>query len=181
MKNSKDLKVRFTVVRAEGLGGRKYFFSNGEGDGQILLSNFPPFFELVGSRVSVTTSRYFGDRPTSCSIIARELPQIPRDPIVKSCFSERIAGSFWPRSTIEATEFDEGGYLRVKITEKSGIVTYEKFRIFLSLKHYAMTNDPFSKEHQSFEKKMKKMGKKSITEKDVLEHFDFPEILSFPW
>lgn len=174
----KELKVRFTVVSANGM---KYFLSIKEGGCPINLSNFPPFFELVGSKIFIKTSKFFGNKPLSCSIVARELPQIPRDPIVRSCFNERIAGTFWSHSAIEATCFDEGDSLCVKVSEKTGIVTYEELRTFLSLKHYIMTDAPFIRTHSTFVKKMKKRGKKSITERDVLEHFDFPEVLYFPW
>lgn len=174
----KGLKVLFTV---KSTNGKKYFSSIGGGGRPINLSNFPPFFELMGSKIYVKTSKHPNERPSSCSIVARELPKIPRDLIVRSCFSERMEGSPWPYSTIEAVFLDQGDYIRVVVSEKSGITTREDFRTFLLLRHYAIVNVSLSRVRDAFNKKIQKMGKKSITEKDVLEHFDFPEVLYFPW
>lgn len=174
----KGLNVLFTV---KSTNGKKYFSNIEGGERPINLSNFPPFFELEGSKVYVKTSKYPNERPSSCSIVARELPKIPRDPIVRSCFSERTEGSPWPYSTIEAVFLDQGDYFRIVVSEKSGVTTREDFRTFLLLKHYAIVSTSLSKVRDVFNKKIQKMGKKNITEKDVLEHFDFPDVLNFPW
>lgn len=172
------LNVRFTVVNSNGM---KYFLGLKKEGCSISFSEFPPFFELVGSKISIKTSKFFGDKPLSCSIVARELSKISRDPIVRSCFNERIAGTFWSHPIIEATSFDEGDSLCIVVSEKSGITTHEAFRKFLLLRHYAMTEAPFMRKHRAFIKKMKEMKKKNFTEKDVLEHFEFPDVLYFPW
>ncbi len=180
MKNSKDLKVKFVVTRKEELGWRRYFVSDGGGDSQVYLFNFPPFLELVDSKISVVTSRVPSDRPRSCAIVARELPLTPGDRIT-SYFDKRIPGVSWSLASLEASWFDERDSFSIRIPQKSGITSHEKLKAFLFSKYYIITEPSFSKPHSEFEKKMKKMKKKSFTEKDVLAHFDFPEVLSYPW
>lgn len=182
MQKPRELKVKFIVTRIEErLGWRRYFTSNGAQDNQVCLYNFPPFYELEGSKISVTTSKASESRPRSCLIVAREVPQIPRDPLIKSYFNERIPGVPWVLASLEASCFDEGDSFYIKIPEKSGITSHDELKAFLLAKYYIITESSFSRPHKKFIEKMKKVGKKNFTEKDVRAHFDFPEILSYPW
>lgn len=175
----KRLDVRFTVM---GAGGNTYFSNIEEGGRPINFSNFPPFSELRGSNISVVTAKDFGDSSLTCTIVEREFPQIPRrDPVTKTCFSERIAGTFWSHTSIVATCFNEGDYLWLEIPETSEITTREELRAFFLKKYYDTTYAPFMRKHRAFALRMKELGKEDITKKDILEHFDFPEVLHFPW
>lgn len=180
MEKSEGLQVKFSVTRTKELGWRKYFTSEGAEDCQICLFNLPPFLELVDSMISVVALRVPLDRPRSCTIVARMLQQIPSDRI-RAYFDVVIPGVSWSLTGLEASRLDERDSFFICIPEKSGITSHEELRSFLLVKYYIISESPLSEPHREFRKKMGRMKKKSISEKDVLAHFDFPKVLSYPW
>lgn len=175
------LRVKFTVVYTEEFGGRRYFTTSGVMGITIKLFNLPPFYELIGSKISVLTPQNSEQLPRICHIVERELPQIPREHSVRTCFDEWISGVLRPLSSLEAMWLDEGDSFTIIIPRKSGIICHADFKKFLKAKYFTMTEFTLSTAHKEFKKKMSKMGKKSFNGEEMLEYFRFPKILSFPW
>ncbi len=176
-----DLKIEFTVALAEDFGQRRYFTTSGVMGITIKLFNLPPFYELMGSKISVTALGVPEQLPRVCYISERELPQIPREPSIRTYFDEWVPGVLRPFSSLEAMWLDEGDSFSIIIPQKSGINCHAHFKKFLKAKYFTMTESMPSILHKEFRKKMIRMGKNSFNGEEMLEHFRFPKILSFPW
>jgi hypothetical protein len=179
MKDS--LGVRFTVVYTKEFGGRRYFTTSEVMGITIKLFNLPPFPELIGSTISVFSPKTPEQLPRVCCIDLRVLPQIPREHSVRTCFDEWIPGILRPLSSLEAMWLDVGDSFTIMIPQKSGIVSHADFEKFLKVKYFTVTESELSILHEKFKRRILNMGKESFNGEEVLEHFSFPEILSFPW
>lgn len=175
------LRIKFTVVHTEEYGWRRYFISSGIMGITIKLFNLPPFYELIGSKISIVAPKIPEHLPRVCYIAERVLPQIPREHSIRTCFDEWVPGVLRPLSSLEAMWLDEGDSFAITIPQKSGIVCCADFKKFLKAKYFTMTESTLSTAHKEFSRKMLRMGKKSFNGEEMLEHFRFPRILSFPW